>query len=378
MVDNVLKSYPSYDRGLAAQGINDHLRNIMARRNWSGMCGYSILSVPGQYTTGTVTATNNSNVLTGTSTAWETNDIVDTTLAATMIEAGIVDVTPTSMTGITTSQWLLIDGGNSGEEAVYVIRVNQEEGTFQARFTRTHASGVSITCSSLMGRQLRISINVPYITITGVSSATRLLLQSVWPIATTSDQGYSIFLAITTLGDDVNQVLTMINTQNQCQFDLFTPIQKLDWDDPTRQATQFPWKLVYRNPDPAGTPMWELYPRPISQAAFPYIYMKEWTPLVNDNDLLPNGIRSDVLVKQVKADAARWPGHKLTDGGAYYDPNLGSKLMDESERDILFMMRADDSTAIMTVFAQYQRYGIGPGGNFPNYGQSHDFVVGEM
>ncbi len=370
MVDNVLLDYPSYDVANVKQGINDHLRNIMARRNWSGMCGYKILSVPAYYTTGTVTTTLGSNVVTGTGTAWAVDDIVSTTLDQTTLETGVIDVTPASMTGITTSQWLLIDGGNAGEEAVYVIRVNADEGTFQARFTRTHASGVTITCSSLMGRQIRVSINVPYITITGVSSATRLLLESPWPLTVAANNGYSIFLAITTLGDDAKYVISMVNNQNQYQFDLTMPIGHLDWIDPLRTASNFPFRLVFRTTDPAGTPMWELYPRPISQAAFPYIYMKEWNPLVGDNDLLPNGIRSDVLVKRVKADAARWPGHKLKDGGAYYDPRLGVQLMEESERDIAYMQREDDSTNIATMMYQWRRWPVG--GSGPSYAQSHD------
>ncbi len=374
MIDNVLLDFPNYDIANAKQAINDHLRNIMARRNWSGMCGYKILQVPDYYTTGTVTTTLNSNVVTGTGTAWPTNDLVATTLSQATVETGIIDVMPTSMTGIHTSQWLLIDGGNAKEEAVYVIRVNTTEGTFQARFSQTHASGVSITCSSLMGRQIRASVNVPYITITGVSSATRLLLESAWPKTIDANSGYSIFLAITTLGDDVKQVLTMVNNQNQYQFDLQMPLQVLDYIDPLRTASNFPFRLVYRNPDPAGTPMWELYPRPISEGAFPYIYMKEWSPLVGDLDLLPNGIRSDVLVKRVKADAARWPGHKLKDGGAYYDPALGSRLMEESEKDIAYMQREDDSTAIMTMNYQYKRWPVG--GSGPSYAQSHDIDCG--
>src|SRR3990167_1305275 len=104
MRDAVALDYPAYDDNRIKQGINDHLRNIMARRNWSGLCGYKILGVPAQYTTGTVAATNNSNVLTGTSTAWATNDVVNTTLSITTLETGIIDVTPVSMTGITTSQ----------------------------------------------------------------------------------------------------------------------------------------------------------------------------------------------------------------------------------------------------------------------------------
>lgn len=377
MVDNILLSFPEYDQNIAKVGLNDHLRALIARRPWSGLVKFQILQLPALYNTGTVAATFQSNVLTGTSTAWATNDVVNTTLSIALVETGILDITPASMIGITTSQWLLIDGGNAGEEAVYVISVNTQEGTFRARTTVVHAAAVTIKCSSLAGRQVRISLNVPFLTITGVSSTTRLLTDKAWPVASVTAQGYSITKVYTTLGDDVKELLTMVNTKNQYQFDLTTPKPALDWMDPLRTATNYPYALVFHETDPAGTPMWELYPRPTVESGFPYFYVKQWAPLEGDNDFLPNGIRSDVMVKLVKADAARWPGHKLKAGGVYYDPRLGDTLANEAQRDLGFMMTEDDNTAIMSMYWSFRKWPIGLGGGGPNFFQIHDIAVGE-
>lgn len=368
MVDSILQYFPETDPNMIKGLINDQIRNLIARRPWSGLVKYSMLKMPDSYTTGAVSATYASNVLTGASTAWAVSDLVSTTLSIATIETGIIDITPASMTGITSCQWLLIDGGNASEEAVYVISTNTAEGTFRARTTLTHSAAVTIKCSSLAGLQLRISQDVPFITITGVSSTTRALLQETWPVASVSAQGYSITKTYTVLGDDVKEILTVVNTRNQYQFDLYTPKPMLDWIDPLRTATNYPFRLVPHAPDPAGVQMWELYPRPTVQSAFPSIYIKQWLPLEQDNDILPGGIRSDVIVKRVKADCARWPGHKLKAGGVYYDPRLADALMLESEKiDIPTMMLEDDNTSIMSLYFQYKRFPVG--GSGPDYDQ---------
>src|SRR6267142_1889072 len=152
IVDAVLKKFPSYDAILARQDLNDNLRTIMARRVWSGLVKYSILTVPDQYVAGIVNVTQFSNVVTGTSTAWPFNDLVNTTLSNAPIASGIVDFTPAAMTNIIPGRWVTLDGGNAGEEAIFVIAINIDAGTFRARASKVHAAGVTITCGSYAGR----------------------------------------------------------------------------------------------------------------------------------------------------------------------------------------------------------------------------------
>jgi hypothetical protein len=368
MVDAVLKKFPSYDKTLCEQDINDSIRMLMGRRNWSGLVVYGILSVPAQYATGTVTVTQNSNVVTGVGTVWPFNDVVNTTLLTATIEAGIIDFQPTALTGIVPGIWVTIDGGNAGEEAVFVMSVNAAAATFQAACTKTHTSGVTITSGSMAGRQFRINSNSPFVTAVGFTSATRMLINQGWPYLSLATQSYEITMVYASLGQDVKEVLTMVNPDRQYQFIVNAAKVQLDADDPRRAISQMPYKLAFHTTDPAGAPLWEMWPRPTSVAAYPFFYIKATTPLISENDILPNGIRSDVVVKLAKAEAARWPGHKVIDGGIYYDPRLADSLVAEAERDIGYMKNEDDSTAIMQLVYQYRkwRYG-GPG---PDYFQN--------
>lgn len=365
--NGVLKKYPLYDSILVKQDINDNLRMIMARRTWSGLVTYGMLSVPATYTTGTVAATRNSPVITGAATAWPYLDVVDTTLSITTIVTGIIDVTPASMTNIEAGRWLTIDGGNAGEEAVFVVSIDSDAGTFRAQFRKTHSSGVTIRCGSMAGRQFRINSATPFMTCIGFASATRMILDFNWPISSVSAQSYEITLVFASFGRDVKEMLTMVNQDRQYQFDVNSQKALIDAIDPRRAVSSMPYRLAYHAPDPGGAPLYEMWPRPTSEAAYPYFYIKQWNPMSEDNDLLPQGIRSDVLVKLGCAEATRWPGHKNKEGGIYYDPKLGEILMAEAQREIDFMKNEDDSTAIMQLVYTYKKFRFGgPGPDYYN------------
>jgi hypothetical protein len=362
MTDSVMQKFPLYDRSFARRDINDSLRMIMARRAWSGLVKYNILPVPNTYTAGLVTVTPLSSVVTGTNTVWPFNDVVDTTLLEGTITTGVIDLKPVSMSGIAPGRWLVLDGRNAGEEAVFVISVDLNSSSFRARTTLTHSAGVQVGGSSMAGRQFRINALTPFVTCTGFTSDTRMLINVPWPYAALTGYSYEVTLVYISLGQDVKELLTMVNQDRQYAFDIATPKTLLDGMDPRRNVVSMPWRLAFHETDPAGSPLYEMWPRPTSSAAFPYIYVRSFPPLAEDFDILPNGIRSDVLIKLAKAEAARWPGHKALAGGIYYDPALGKAYIEEAERDINFMKNEDDSTAIMQLVYQYKRYRVGPGG----------------
>lgn len=366
MIDSVLKKYPDYDVNQVKQDINDALREIMARRSWSGLVHYAILPVPASYLVGTVTTVQGSNVVNGVGTTWLWNDILTTSLQIGNVETGIIDVQPTSMANINPGMWLTVSGGNADQECVYVISIDQAASTFRARFAQIHVAGVSITCGSMAGRQFRTNSNCPFYTVTGLVSPTQLIISFPWAYSSLSNTSYEITLVYVSFGQDVKEMLTMVNPDRQYQFYLNCPKALLDAQDPRRSWSSMPFRLAYHEPDPAGAPLYEIWPRPTSVASYPYIYLRAWTPLEGDNDILPNGIRSDIVTKIARAEAASWAGHKLIQGGVYYDMQLASRLKAEAEKGIQEMKNEDDSTAIMQLVYQYRNWGYG-GGPPPNW-----------
>jgi len=365
MIDNVLEDYPHYEESIVRRKINDHLRNLISRRPWSGLIKYNIMSVPAPYVTGLVNVTLGNRYIVGIGTGWPTNDIVNTTLSLAVGDTGYQETTPVSMTGIIAGRWLLVGQGTANEETVFVISTTAT--TFVASYTKTHAAAETVLCSSLAGLQFRPGFYSPFYTVTGVPTATSIILDKPWGSPTATNSGYSISTVYVSFGQDAKMIFSIVNQARSWQLFLHAPKAYLDHKDPRRQNQGSVYMAVFHETDPAGAPLWELYPRPNNEQVFPYFYQKHWAPLENDLDILPNGIRSDVIVKKVKSEAARWPKHRILEGGIYYDTNISLALAREAEMDIEQMQMDDDNTNIMRMFWEYQRFRFGD-----EFWQSHD------
>ena len=370
MIDNVLQDFPLYEPSIIKRRINETIRNLIARRPWSGLVKYGILQIPAVYTTGSVNLTFNSRTVVGVATAWPTNDVANTTLSAAVIETGYQDASATSMTGIDAGSWILIGQGTANEEAVFVIAIDAAASTFRAFFTKTHATLETILRSSLAGRQIRTGMFSPFFTITGVPTSTSILIDLPWSAASVTNQSYSISLVYASLGQDVKMPLTMVNTQRNYQFSFNIPKAFLDWSDPQRTVTETSFILSFHTPDPAGSPLFEIYPRSTSQQGFPYYYLRQWEPLQQEFDILPNGLRSDVICKYVRAEAYRWPKHRRLEEGIYYDPKMADSLLRECETDVQNMMLEDDSTSMMSLMWDYKKWPYAGFG--ADFWQNHD------
>lgn len=367
MIDHVLGDFPHFPEQLVERSINDHIQRIIAKRPWSGLTQYGLLAVPDEIKDGTVSNTLGSKVVTGVGTGWAVNDKANTTVSVTTTETGIIDMTPVSMTGIEEGVYLLIDGGGAAEEAVFVLRVTTT--TFQADFAKAHASAETIERSSLTGLQFRTDFNSPFVTVTGVSSPTRLLLEKEWANGSSSGKSYTIALVFVSFGRDLKWLYTVVNLTRRFQLIVNYTKQVLDFSDPQRAATQSTFMAVFHETDPGGSPLFELYPRPLTDKAFPFFYIKVASRLTADNEFLPNGIRSDVVVKRVEADAFRWAQHKKVAGGIYYDPGIARDLVGEALVEIEEMAQDDDNTHIMRMMWDYKNWPMRLGSEF---WQSHD------
>lgn len=369
MQDHVLSVCPKYPPQLTRRGINNHLRNVISRRVWSGLTKQSILSVPAAFATGTIDATAGSDIVLGNATAWPVGDVVSTTLAADVISEEVLDATPTSMAGIEPNTYMLIDGGGANEEPIYVISTTAS--TFRARFANTHLAGETITVSSLSNLQMKIGIQSPFYTVTGISSPTRLLIKDVIAQPTELDASYSLSLVYTNFAPDLKMLISVVNLERRYRIIIHMPKDTIDYSDPHRTLTQTTYMVVSHEVDPAGSQLYELYPRPVSEQAIPFFYHFQFPPLEDDNDILPNGIRSDVLVRLTVADALVWPKHKIIEGGIYYDPPESTRLKSQAVVDIEAMEMEDDNTMIMR---QQWSYADWPFGGFgADWHQSHDW-----
>jgi hypothetical protein len=218
---------------------------------------------------------------------------------------------------------------------------------------------------------MKIGILSPFYTVTGISSPTRLIIKDIIAQPAETGASYSLSLVYTNFAPDLKMLISVVNLERRYRIIIHMPKDTIDYSDPHRTLTQTTYMVVSHEVDPAGSQLYELYPRPTSEQAIPFFYHYQFPPLEDDGDILPNGIRSDVIVRLTTADALVWPRHKIIEGGIYYDPQQSATLRSQAVVDIEAMEMEDDNTMIMR---QQWSYADWPFGGFgADWHQSHDW-----
>jgi hypothetical protein len=365
MQEHVRQWAPSFPQPLIERSINTRLRMVQDRRMWGGLLIRGQIITPALYTSGTIQATQHSNTILGTATAWPINDSVNTTLSVAITDTGVMqDVTPASMVNINAGDWVLIDGGTVSQEVLLVISVDST--TFRAIPTIAHSSSTAITKSSLVRRQFReTSGKGQYYNITAVVDATTLILDLPFGGDTQTSTSYKILQSYISMEPDLRMVWSVVNHQNGWRIKFNLPADTLNYFDVWRTGSGFTTKMVDYVPDEIGRFRYELYPPPTTAQSFPYLAYRTVAPLENDEDTPPPGMPSHMLVHGAIADALRW-GRREND---YYDPATAEKYEQMFERDLSNAMMADDSIYMTNLKWAEGGYDMKMGANF---WQSHD------
>jgi len=364
MVDHVLSFNPDCPVQLVQRRINTRLRQVQDRRMWGGLLVRGEISVPAAYTTGSVSVTNGSNIVSGTNTSWPHNDLVNTTLSQAITETDTYQkIYPASMSNIEEGDFLLVDDGQSSEEVILVYDVAGSY--FYAKPGKTHAQGAGITKSSLVRRQFRLGTTRPFYTIRAVKSDQKLILDLPYSHSSATDSAYQIVKAYVTLGRNLRMVWSVVITAQGWRLKLHMPQEVLNVYDTWRQTTGWVYMINDYAPDEIGRFQYELYPTPSMEQGFPYLAYRTVPDLVNDEDTPPPGIPSHLLVHGALADVLMY-----NPKSPYYDPNLASRFAQEFERDLLAAAMADDSLYMNALMWAYSRYPFTQHG--AAYWQSHD------
>lgn len=364
-VGQILSHKPNLPPTIATQFINDAVRLIVDRKpNWSGLTKNTVLYLPDEYTTGSISFTQDSTTVTGTSTSWPITDVVNTTVVNPVYRQGLQTITPSSMTGIDVDTLLYVDA-TGNPEVVAVKSVTDQ--SFQADFRYAHNANFTLTCSSLAGLQLKTSINYPIYTVKAVVSTTSLIIDNAWKSANQASS-YSIRRMYCTIDPSVK---TLISVMDQAQgipplaFD--KPIQWLNFTDPQRSATGYPRVLATKGPDANGNMQYEIWPASQTERQLRVVFTEQPAMLLNDGDFLPFFLNPSVII--YFAIAMAW-NTKISADDQWFDPANSTRWMRQFEDMYGTMCIADDQKA-STDFQSNQAGMCGYGG--ANWAQSHDW-----
>ena len=188
-------------------------------------------------------------------------------------------------------------------------------GTVSATNGSTTIDGVGTAFTSdLVGRQLKVAMSTPMLTIVSVESLTSLTVDFPWAGASVSTQPYIILQALVTPADDFLSFVSVVSVQNMWRLIVNRhDSSDIDAIDPRRNTNGMPYIVAgrsYSSPSLPGitpVPMFEMWPHVTSAGAYPYQYIKR-TDDFDADTILPRVITGDVLKTGALADLCRWPG----------------------------------------------------------------------
>lgn len=366
LLGRLIRSRPNLDRSLGIDLLNDRIRTILDRRPyWAGLAARGVLSIPAAYTTGGVTLTTGSNIVTGTATAWPVSDVVNTIIPNGITRPGNQWFTPASMSNINDNSILYVDATGTPE----IVTIQQIRGTQAlANFQVSHNGGCTATQSSLANLQLLISSNNPYYTILGVTSSTGLILDNAWGATTLTDAGYQIVLAYTTLASDIKEIFFVIDPIQPLPLNIHVPQKWLNSNDPIRQNSNSPIWLADYIPNAQGNMQYEIYPPSLVQYNLYFAYYKQWKDMVAPGDRPPYFLNPTVLIHGALADAFRmkFPQPPKFDD-PWYNPKAADDYEQKFERGVADLINADNSKAQTDYTWNFDAWGV----RGSNYEQDH-------
>lgn len=224
-------------------------------------------------------------------------------------------------------------------------------------------SGTAFT-PSMVGQALRVGYNNPVYNIIAVTDATHLTLELPWGSPSFSAVGYFITQYYYSI-PNIKFIFDCINLQLQRRMWTNLNQATLNARDPSRQQIMYSWGLASMPPDPSGNFQFELYPASMIQQAFPYLAYVQPPNLVNDFDVLPAYLRSDIVVAHGISDCLLYRPKE----NSYYDPATALAIsrvkLAEFEGEVRNMEQADEQLYRQDIVMRWEQLPMAdPGDGF--------------
>lgn len=356
LIGQVAAYKPNSRKAQIQKDLNARIRRVIDMRPfWSALLARTVLNMPNAYTTGGMTLTTNSTAVTGTNTAWPTNDVVNTTMTNGVQNPGYNEMTPADMTNIAVDTYLYVsDAGYS--EVVAVAEVTPT--TFVAQFKYQHNQGTAITCSSLAGLQIMLGPYNPIYTLIATPTATTGVIDTPFGGPTLVNTGYTLLRMYFTIDPNMKDIFSVWDPIQGTPLQFHLPQAFLQNADPQRTATGYPQCLVDLFPMPSGSMQFELWPPQTVAYQIPVIYFKQWPELKRPTDRPPYFIDPTIFIDGAIADALRRKDLRgIDDKDPYYNPALAREFDQKFMQGAMLAAAADEGKCIQALTSDWSRYG---------------------
>ena len=210
--------------------------------------------------------------------------------------------------------------------------------TFTLGSATVQGYGTSWT-TDMIGRQIRSGFSTGFYNIAAVDASNqKITLDLPWGNPTVTQAGYTIMQVWVTLGYNIKMVLWAVNQRQGYPLAVNVPQKYVNARDTWRTTTGWTRWLVNMPPSAKGEPMYELWPAPTFQQAFPFCAYTQTRDMEEDTDYPAAFVRSDILVKEAVKDALLF-----RKDSPYYDPTTAAIKHKEFLSDVEDLKMMDDN-----------------------------------
>lgn len=236
-------------------------------------------------------------------------------------------------------------------------------------------TGAGVVSVDHIGRQFRVGIASPILTITAIDAGLNTYtLSENWGGTSGTLQPYRVYQAYLYMPTDFQAFWSLVDpaTYRSIQTSNAT-LEMLDIKDPQRSIVgTYPMALVpydYYN----GSPRYELWPHQTSQAFYLMAYECRYGDAFDPGVVIPDSLGSgDVILERASAYAAKWPGPNRNDPNPAFSQNTADFHMKNYDRRIGILVKEDNERMQNSVWYQDDQGG-GPSLS-ASFMQSHDLT----
>ena len=237
---------------------------------------------------------------------------------------------------------------------------------FPAQQTRvieaTQGSATLLTTVALgedaIGQQIRL-LGQPLYTILAVDGLA-VTLDRPWGLDAMNGADALIYRAYVTMPAGFTRWLTLTDLESKQPVIVSTTERELAaWDPARQQLGGWPLHLASYRRDATGLTQYEAWPHLTSARVLSGIYLVGAPDELDDDETLPEGLPTDLLLTGTLAEAAAWPG-TVTERNPYFNLTLSAQHRGQFEQDL--------TDAIVEDEERYPTFWVTPelrGGRFP-------------
>lgn len=222
--------------------------------------------------------------------------------------------------------------------------------------TQTVTITTGVVSANFIGRQFRIGVSMPIVTITDIDAGLNTLTidQLWWPDDETA-QTYSIYQAYVSVPTDFHAFVSVIDPFNAQPIEYGASVSNIDNTDPQRAYSGAPPRTLAYFDYYNGNPRYELWPHQRSAAVYPMTYESRPIDPFDSGATIPDLLPSDVILERAMMYCAAWPGSALNNPNPYFSKDLIAMHRNEFERRMILLQKQDNEHMQQRLWYQSQQ-----------------------